>query len=298
MKKIKLNRRQTDSALFIGAITITLIYIFIFQLPFSRKLKKLLSDKKIFLENTVSSNSINQRSIQLTQFSKIQGTLNDQIQSLEHDFSHSGLFLWEIIQNIGILAKNLGLKIILTQPKIEQQSDKFQNNSIEITLDGKFLTIYRFIFLLEKYTPAIKFNSLAIETDSQGKSCNGDLHISFLTPSASQSSNLEDHVMRERGLKISSFKLADISWDEKWPDHLDRDIFQFKTKKRFFFQPKVTPKPLRLEATFTGGQPMAVINNQPVSIGESIEGYQLTEIKDSLVILTRDGKDTTLLLNE
>ncbi len=92
--------------------------------------------------------------------------------------------------------------------------------------------------------------------------------------------------------------MAELSWDEKWPDHLDRNIFQFKRGRRTFIPGRYSKKTLRLEATFTGGQPMAVINNQPLSIGESISGYQLSEIKDKLVILTKDGKNTTLSLNE
>ena len=106
---------------------------------------------------------------------------------------------------------------------------------------------------------------------------------------------------------------------QEWPDHLERDIFSFQTPGAAPSRPagEVTkqqgrveniyhssqsglaqggiPK-FKLEATLTGGAPVAVINNQPLMIGQSISGYQLREIRDRQAVLTRDGQDIVLEL--
>ncbi len=83
---------------------------------------------------------------------------------------------------------------------------------------------------------------------------------------------------------------------EEWPENLERNIFDFKKikaakRKRTRSRPK-----LKLEATFPGDPPMAVINNQPLLIDQTISGYQLLEIDEAKVILIKNGRQVTLTL--
>jgi hypothetical protein len=98
-----------------------------------------------------------------------------------------------------------------------------------------------------------------------------------------------------------------------WPENLARDIFNFETsrkstgdagdasrKKRKREPPaqQNAASRLKLEATLTGGAPVAVINNQPLMIGQSIRGYKLREIRDQEAVLTKDGKDIVLKISQ
>ena len=93
---------------------------------------------------------------------------------------------------------------------------------------------------------------------------------------------------------------------QELPDHLERDIFRFQNEGAPAGQParaaeqkkgapskKGIPR-FKLEATLTGDNPVAVINNQPLMVGQSISGYRLREIGDRQAVLTRDGQDIIL----
>ncbi|MEW6380607.1 MAG: hypothetical protein AB1611_13515 [bacterium] len=58
------------------------------------------------------------------------------------------------------------------------------------------------------------------------------------------------------------------------------------------------PPGLKLEATLTGGSPLAVINNQPLKPGQSIMGYYLREVRDKQALLSRNGQDIILTLDQ
>ncbi|MGA1870136.1 MAG: hypothetical protein ACMUJM_16490 [bacterium] len=298
MKKISLTRRNVEMGLFLGGVALITLYLFLFQLPLYRKLKILLNERKAYMENNISGRSISQKSNQLRKIRRKESKIKEEIQSLGTHFSHTGLFLWDIMHNIGTLAKELRINVIITKPDITQETEKFHYSTLKIKLSGKFMLLYRFIFLLEKYTPAIKFTSFTIEMIDEKRLCEGDLILNLFTPRAGQPPYFEEHDKGEKGIKVSSFTLAGQVGDQQWPEHIERDIFEFEIQRRTFFPTRHSEKTLRLEATFTGGQPMAVINNQPLAIGDTIAGYQLKEVQDRLVILTKDGKNTTLKLKE
>ncbi|MEW5800998.1 MAG: hypothetical protein AB1847_02730 [bacterium] len=147
------------------------------------------------------------------------------------------------------------------------------------------------------------------ETERAGESALKDIGLSLSGIS---------QILGEKFILPSSEKgLKEI---QGWPDHLVRDIFSFGTmqdqtpdektrratgaatdvsrKGEHGEQPaKVASSRFKLEATLTGGAPIAVINNQPLAIGQSISGYQLREIKDKEAILTRDGEDVVLKIS-
>lgn len=112
--------------------------------------------------------------------------------------------------------------------------------------------------------------------------------------------------------------------NQEWPDRVDRDIFKFQSSSSYRQQPAAAtatrsdgplknhkqrnseepalswPQPprLKLEATLTGGTPMAVINDQPMMPGQSIMGYQLREVRDKEVVLSKNGRDIILTLDQ
>ena len=91
---------------------------------------------------------------------------------------------------------------------------------------------------------------------------------------------------------------------EASPAQVKRDIFSFLTeqssssafKEKGLDIKKVDLLDLKLEATFTGDSPLAVINNQTLMIGQNISGYQLMEIKEGQVVLEREKRTYVLSL--
>lgn len=108
-------------------------------------------------------------------------------------------------------------------------------------------------------------------------------------------------------LKINPLCTDSNLWDNL-PDHLERDIFDFKrAPRRPKYKKYSAAKKLKktkkinkfkLEATFTGGRPLCVINNQTLNIGDKISDYMVQEIQDGLVILNDSGKTITLRLKQ
>ena len=111
--------------------------------------------------------------------------------------------------------------------------------------------------------------------------------------------------MRQELQKISKEQHQPSSI-EKSPDQVKRDIFAFLTEQASFSasQQKEEQPPntalldLKLEATFTGETPIAVINNQTLLIGQNILGYQLQEVHEEQVVLMKDKQTVILSLRQ
>ena len=145
----------------------------------------------------------------------------------------------------------------------------------------------------------------AIDPQGLGRTIEGSLPLSEIRRilASSDISEAVKTLFSEKGMK----KVQEM------PDHLERDIFSFQTpgaapsrpageargkvpgSQRALTSSGGIPR-FKLEATLTGGAPVAVINNQPLIIGQSISGYQLREIRDRRAVLTRDGQDIVLEL--
>jgi len=116
---------------------------------------------------------------------------------------------------------------------------------------------------------------------------------------AASSSSIEQEIRQELQ-KISKEKHQRSSIDES-PAKVKRDIFAFFTeqssssafKKEKYIKKKALLD-LKLEATFTGETPIAVINNKTLLIGQNILDYQLMEVQEGQVILMKD-KQTFIL---
>lgn len=103
--------------------------------------------------------------------------------------------------------------------------------------------------------------------------------------------------------------------NQELPDTVKRDIFRFQSSdtirqavtgtgaERPLRKQETAPSGegspgLKLEATLTGGSPLAVINNQPLMPGQSIMGCQLREVRDKQVLLSRNGQNIILTLDQ
>ena len=111
-------------------------------------------------------------------------------------------------------------------------------------------------------------------------------------------------------------ELEKISTEEKERPLLDNEYYENITRDIFTFQKKPLPKKLsinkkvknkkkkkqkkghsiKLEATITGDEPLAVINNQPLLLGQNIFGYKLKKIEEGVVTLSGKGKEIILKL--
>lgn len=99
------------------------------------------------------------------------------------------------------------------------------------------------------------------------------------------------------------------------PEQLSRNIFAYQKgsasppesnsasfgleqpKKQPTLKAELEPS-LNLQATFTGNAPMAVINNQPLMLHQSIAGFEVEEIGDGRVVLVQNDQKIILLLKE
>ena len=87
------------------------------------------------------------------------------------------------MQNIGTMAENLELKVVLIHPKTKEQSAYYQHNSLLIKLYGGFLNLYHFIYLLEKSIPTLQAQSLKIETQPEKNSLLlAEIYFDLFTP--------------------------------------------------------------------------------------------------------------------
>lgn len=120
---------------------------------------------------------------------------------------------------------------------------------------------------------------------------------------AVSSSSIEQEI-RQKLQKISKEKHRQPALAGS-PAKIKRDIFTFLTEQSSssaFKKEKDTQREdlfdLKLEATFTGETPIAVINNQTLLIGQNILDYQLKEVKEGQVVLMKDEQTFILSLKE
>ncbi len=112
---------------------------------------------------------------------------------------------------------------------------------------------------------------------------------------AASSSSIEQEIRQELE-KISKEKHQQSSIEES-PAKVKRDIFAFLAEQpsSSAFKKKGLLD-LKLEATFTGQTPIAVINNQTLLIGQNILDYQLKDVQEGQVVLMKDEQTFILSL--
>lgn len=168
-----MNKRRLDIYFVAAGILLVLGYLFLFQRPFTGKVKNLRSEKEMLAEN---KNSIAILKEKLALFEKAEADLTQEIQSLETAFK-AGV-IWDIMKKIDLITKGSGLKILLMHPNIEVTNDTYQHNSLDIKFKGDFISFYHFLYLLEKNFPTLKTQLLEIEADSQqGPDLLGEIHF-------------------------------------------------------------------------------------------------------------------------
>ena len=178
---MRLNKRQVDIFFISAGILIVLGYFFLFQRPLNTKIKQFLSERKDLRESSLSIKTINQK---LDQFNQKKLPLQQEIQSLQSDFSQTES-LWDIVQNVDNLAEELGLKANLIHPEVKVQTDIYQHNSLFIELSGDFPAFYHFLSLLENNTPTLQASSLKVEAQSEKNTpLLAKIHFDLFTPSA------------------------------------------------------------------------------------------------------------------
>jgi len=108
-------------------------------------------------------------------------------------------------------------------------------------------------------------------------------------------SSIEQEIRQELE-KISKEKHQQSSIEES-PAKVKRDIFAFLAEQpsSSAFKKKGLLD-LKLEATFTGETPIAVINNQTLLIGQNILDYQLKDVQEGQVVLMKDEQTFILSL--
>ncbi|MGA1876401.1 MAG: hypothetical protein ACMUIA_12420 [bacterium] len=127
--------------------------------------------------------------------------------------------------------------------------------------------------------------------------------------------NLADESLMKELAEASRPREAISPGEDEWPECIKRDIFAFpkapepvrkapasysEPKRARRIESKTEPTledikaKLHLEATVTGGQPMAVINNKPLTVEQSILGCKVMDIQEGKVTLTRNGRKFSL----
>ena len=86
----------------------------------------------------------------------------------------------------------------------------------------------------------------------------------------------------------------------KAPISLKRDIFSYRISKNSSKREEAQKDSgLKLNATITdGSEPLAIIGNEVLGIGESVNGFEIRAIKNNEAVLLRDGKHYTLRIIE
>lgn len=158
---MRFTQHQIDLTFATAGIMIILGYIFLFQRPVNLKIKELRSELTSLSENGSSVKAIESKLDQLSQGKII---LSRQIQSMEATLFKTDL-LWDLMQDLANMAEEAGLTVILVQPQIKPQTDRYQQSSLIIRVSGDFLSFYHFLAMFEKSVPTLKANSLKIEAE-------------------------------------------------------------------------------------------------------------------------------------
>ncbi|MBN1227493.1 MAG: hypothetical protein JXA79_10910 [Deltaproteobacteria bacterium] len=113
-----------------------------------------------------------------------------------------------------------------------------------------------------------------------------------------------ENEIRQKLQKISKEKDQQSTLEKSSPN-VKRNIFAFlaeQSSSSAFKKEKTIKKKdlldLKLEATFTGQTPIAVINNQTLLVGQNIQDYQLKEVHEGQVVLMKDKQTFTLSIKE
>jgi len=120
----------------------------------------------------------------------------------------------------------------------------------------------------------------------------------FQKKGATSSLSIEKEIRQE--LRKLSEQKHQQSTIEKSPAQVKKNIFVFlseQSSSSAFKKKDIKKKDLldlKLEATFTGETPLAVINNQTLLIGQNISDYQLKEVQEGQVVLMKDKQTFTL----
>lgn len=140
------------------------------------------------------------------------------------------------------------------------------------------------------------FNGNIKKSISSLKTGDGDSSASRSKKKGAASSLSIEQEIRQELQKISKEKHQRSSIEES-PAQVKRDIFAFLTEQSSSsaFKKKGLLD-LKLEATFTGETPIAVINNQTLLIGQNILDYQLKDVQEGQVVLMKDEQTFILSL--
>jgi hypothetical protein len=102
----------------------------------------------------------------------------------------------------------------------------------------------------------------------------------------------------EKIIKHSLSKTMEFD-NMKPPPSITRDIFSYsnaKNKPKRYAEEMVM-KDLTLQATIIDDQePLAIIDNEVLGIGDFVKGFEVTAIKDNEVMLFEDGKNHILMM--
>jgi len=148
------------------------------------------------------------------------------------------------------------------------------------------------------------FNGNIKKSISSLRAENADSRASMSKKRGAASSSSIEKEIRQELQKISKEKHQQSSLKGS-PAKVKRDIFAFLTEQSSssaFKKQEDTKRgdllDLKLEATFTGETPIAVINNQTLLIGQNILDYQLIEVQEGQVVLIKDEQTFILSLKE
>jgi len=148
------------------------------------------------------------------------------------------------------------------------------------------------------------FNGNIKKSISSLRAENADSRASMSKKRGAASSSSIEKEIRQELQKLSKEKLHQSSLKGS-PAKVKRDIFAFLTEQSSssaFKKQEDTKRgdllDLKLEATFTGETPIAVINNQTLLIGQNILDYQLIEVQEGQVVLIKDEQTFILSLKE
>jgi Tfp pilus assembly protein PilO len=177
--KIKLNQHQVDIAFLTAGVILAVSYFVLIQRPLHAERRELRLERESLTEHIGSVGAIEQK---LDQVNQERHSLSQEIGTMELKASRIG-GLWDIMREVGSIAEQSKLKIVLIHPKVETESAEYQQSSLIIKLEGEFISFYRFLSALEKNNPMLKARSLRIEAGSEESSALAEeVHFELLIP--------------------------------------------------------------------------------------------------------------------
>ena len=176
---MRFNQKQVDIAFFGLGLLLAVSYLFLIQKPINLKIKGLETEKKYLSEKNISINDLKEK---LSFVKGKKANLRQEIQKLETNFFQND-FIWDIMQNLDTMAADLGLKVLLIHPKVEEETENYRHNSFFLKLDGEFPASYRLLSLLEKNIPTLQIRSIKMEAKSDSdKNLSQEIVFDVFTP--------------------------------------------------------------------------------------------------------------------